>query len=112
MVNGVAVSICPRPYFPYPFDQGRPITIVGYEIVQILTEPTAQGYMVVGSGHGGDGADVFAMTGGIGTNSKAGFFPPGIGIAQGKERSAHIDAYGFCTSGTQRAIVNIFYTSP
>ena len=112
-----AVSICPRPkdYPLYPYDQGKPITIIGYEIVQILTLPTSNGYMVVGSYHGGDGADIFAMTGGVGTNSKVGSFPNGIGLPQGTRTGAiddHIDVYGFCDSGMQQALVNILYTSP
>jgi hypothetical protein len=37
----------------------------------------------VGSGHGGDGADVFAMTAGRGTTAKGAIFPPGIGVKQG-----------------------------
>jgi hypothetical protein len=115
-VGDIVVSICPRPeQYPYPYDQGKPITIVGYEIVQILTVPTANGYMVVGSGHGGDGADIFAMTGGVGTNSKAGSFPNGVGLPQGTrpgETGDHIDVYGVCDSGMQQALVNILYTSP
>lgn len=114
-VSAVKVSICPRPqYLYYPYDQGKPITIVGYQIVQVLSVPTANGYMVVGSSHGNDGADIFAMTGGVGTNRSAGMFPPGIGLPQGLERQpgAHIDVYGVCDSGTQQALVNILYTSP
>lgn len=116
-IGDIAISICARPKeYPYPFDQGKSITIVGYEIVQILTVPTANGYMAVGSGHGGDAADFFAMTGGVGTNSKAGNLPDGTGIPQGGTSEGptypHIDVYGFCDTGTQRALVNIFYTSP
>lgn len=112
----VRVSICPRPkkYPDYPYDQGRSITIVGYQIVQILSVPTANGYMVVGSYHGDDGADIFAMTAGVGTNRATGNLPEGTGIAQGTQGQpdAHIDVYGVCDSGTQQALVNIFYTSP
>jgi hypothetical protein len=112
----VKVSICPRPkqFSNSPYDQGKSITIVGYEIVQILSVPTANGYMVVGSYHGDDGSDIFAMTGGVGTNRAAGNLPEGTGIAQGTRGKpyAHIDVYGVCDSGTQQALVNIFYTSP
>jgi hypothetical protein len=112
----VKVSICPRPgkYPDYPYDRGKPITIVGYQIVQILSVSTANGYMVVGSYHGNDGADIFAMTGGVGTNRAAGSLPQGTGIAQGTvgHPDAHIDVYGVCDSGTQQALVNILYTSP
>lgn len=112
----VKVSICPRPkkYPEYPFDQGKPITMVGYQIVQILSVPTANGYMVVGSNNGIGGADIFAMTGGVGTNKSMGNFPAGTGLIQGTEGHprAHIDVYGVCDSGTQEALVNILYTSP
>jgi hypothetical protein len=116
-VGNVVVSICPNPkHGKEPFDQGQPITIVGFEITQILSVSTSGGYMAVGSGHGGDGADVFAMTGGVGTNGKAGFFPAGTGLPQGVTPAnpgyAHIDVYGVCDTGTQRALINILYTSP
>lgn len=119
-IGGIPISICPRPkQFPdYPYDQGKPITIVGYQIVQILTVPTANGYMSIGSAHGGDAADIFAMTGGVGTNSKTIMFPNGMGIPQGPRPGdsprnySHIDVYGSCDSGMQQALVNILYTSP
>jgi hypothetical protein len=116
-VADITVSICPRPEdHPYPFDQGKPITIVGYQIVHILTVATANGYMVVGSAHEGDGADVFASTGGVGTNSKSDMFPPGTGLPQGKRSdqpgAPYIDVYGWCDSGMQQALVNLLYTSP
>src|SRR5262245_20081241 len=116
-VGDITVSICPRPQdYPYPFDQGKPITIVGYQIVQILTVATANGYMVVGSHHGGDGADVFASTGGVGTNSNSDMFPPGTGLRQGGRSDqsgvSYIDVYGWCDSGMQQALVILLYTSP
>lgn len=114
--SGVKVSICPRPkkYPYYPYDQGRPITMVGYQIIQILSVPTANGYMVVGSNNGIGGADIFAMTGGVGTHQSAGNFPANTGLLQGTEGhpDAHMDVYGVCDSGTQQALVNILYTSP
>lgn len=112
----VKVSICPRPekYPYYPYDQGKPITIVGYQIVQILSVPTANGYMVVGSYNGIGGADIFAMTGGVGTNKAVGNLPARTTLLQGTHghADAHIDVYGVCDSGTQQALVNILYTSP
>jgi hypothetical protein len=112
----VKVSICPRPekYPDYPYDQGKPITIVGYQIVQILSVPTANGYMVVGSNNWIGGADIFAITGGVGTNKAAGNLPTNTSLLQGTEghAKAHIDVYGVCDSGTQQALVNILYTSP
>jgi hypothetical protein len=78
----IKVSICPRPkkYPYYPYDQGRPITMVGYQIIQILSVPTANGYMVVG------------------TNRATGNLPEGTGIAHGThgQPDAHIDVYGVC----------------
>lgn len=117
LVAGVKVSICPRPKdLPYyPYDQGKPITVVGYQIAQILSSPTSNGYMVLGSNHSSDGADIFALTAGVGSNSKSGLLPPGTGLSQGDPKShpdAHFDVYGVCDSGTQQALVNILYTSP
>jgi hypothetical protein len=116
-VGDSTISICPRPQdYPYPYNQGKPITIVGYQIVHILTEAMANGHMVVGSQHGGDGADVFASTGGVGTNSKSAMFPPGTGLPQGEMSDqpgvSHIDVYGWCDSGMQQALVILLYTSP
>jgi hypothetical protein len=83
-------------------------------MIQILSMPTANGSMVVGSYHGIDGADIFAMTGGVGTNRASGNFPEGMGLAQGThgQPDAHIDVYGVCDSGTQQALVNLLYTNP
>jgi hypothetical protein len=120
-VGGVHVSICPQPTVSeQPFDQGKPITIVGWELMQILSDPTASGYMVIGSGNSGNpGADVFGMTGGVGTNMKNGTFPPDTGLPQGGNPGySHIDVYGVCSGGknpatlTQQALVTILYTSP
>lgn len=116
--SGIALSICPRPkqYPLYPYDNGKPITVVGYQLAQILTVPTANGYMVIGSAHIADAADIFAMTAGVGTNSKSAIFPEGIGLPQGPRGEppgyGYFDVYGVCDSGKQRALVNILYTSP
>jgi hypothetical protein len=116
--RGIALSICPRPkqYPLYPYDQGKPITVVSYQLVQILTVPTANGYMVIGSAHTADAADIFAMTGGVETNSKSENFPEGTGLPQGPRSEppgyGYFDVYGVCDSGMQRALVNILYTSP
>jgi hypothetical protein len=119
-IGDLPISICPWPkrYPDYPYDQGKPITIRGFEIVQVLSSSTGNGYMAIGSAHGGDAADIFALTGGVGTNSKTAMFPADIGIPQGKRSDdrpqdyAHFDVYGHCDQGTQQALVNIFYTSP
>ena len=86
----------------------------------VLPVPTASGYMVIGSGNSGNpGADVFGMTGGVGTNMKNGTFPANTGLPQGGNPGyAHIDVYGICSGGknsatlTQQALVTILYTSP
>jgi hypothetical protein len=118
-INGVDVSICPGTSAPSPpWDANAAITIVGYEITMILSSATSQGVMEVGSGHRDpvDGADVFAMTGGVGTSSKVGFFPSGVGIPQGNSPGyAHFDIYAACDGGPSaqfQTIVNIYYTSP
>jgi hypothetical protein len=70
--------------------------------------------MVVGSYNGRGSADIFAMTGGVGTNKAIANLPAGATLLQGTQGhpDAHIDVYGACDSGTQQAIVNILYTSP
>jgi hypothetical protein len=118
-VNDVAVSICPDLHHPTsPFDQGQPITIIGWELVQRLSDPAASGVLIIGSSHAGaDGADVFGITGGTGTSRNGGSFQPGAGIPQGEvpllhPHYAHLDLYGQCDKGTQQAFVVIYYTTP
>ena len=117
-VRGVQVSICPHAEKrETPYDQGKPITIVGWQLVQLLTAPTAQGVMIIGSANGTDGADVFAITGGTGTNRNGSPFPQGTGLPQGAIpgkliAAAHLDIYGQCDKGKQQAFVVIYYTSP
>jgi hypothetical protein len=83
----------------------------------ILSSSASQGVMEVGSYRTApaDGADVFATTAGVGTNSKTGFFPAGLGIPQGNNPGqAHFDIYAACDgAGAQfQALVNIYYTNP
>jgi hypothetical protein len=120
-IKDVSVSICPQPkiYPSYPWDNDASITIVGYEIALMLSSPTSQGVMEVGSGHGGDGADILAVTAGVGTNSKAAFFPAATGVPQGAVSYSpgyqHFDIYAVCDGGpsqSMQALVNIYYTSP
>ena|SRR6185312_5555546 len=98
-----------------PYDQGQPITIVGYQLTQILSDPHACGYAIVGSAHGSpqqDGADTFASGGGCGgTWSKSKNFSPN-GIPQGGGNDAHIDAYAACTTGNYQLLLVVEYTSP
>ena len=109
-------SICPNPNKSDPWDQGQPITVVGWSLIQELSDPTAQGKMIVGNGMLASGADVFGTTAGVGTNSHSGFFPPGLGFPEGPQ--GYFDVYGTCQSGannaviTQTAWVVIYYTSP
>ena len=116
-VRGVSVSICPGTVpFSGPWNSDAEIRVVGYQIVMILSSATVQGVMEVGSARTAppDGADIFAATAGVGTNSKAGFFPDETGIPQGKMPDyAHFDVYAACDAGGQfQALVNIFYSSP
>jgi hypothetical protein len=79
-VGGSVVSIMPRPtaYPYYPYDQGQPITVVGYQLIQQLTDPTASGWMAIGSGNAQvNGPDIFAMTAGVGTNAHSDMLPDG-----------------------------------
>lgn len=115
-IGKVGVSICPHAeHSVSPYDRGKPITIVGWELVQLLSDPSASGAMAVGSGNP-NAADVFALTGGIGTNKSSGTLPPGFGIPQGagtgEEGLGYIDVYGRCDKGRQQALVKILYTSP
>jgi hypothetical protein len=113
-------GIKPCSYFHplYPWDQCKPITIIGYDMIHQVSDQTMGTWAVTGSGHGGDGADVFATTAGTGNTSSRMMFPPGTGIPQGpipdKPGYAHIDIYGGCSKSgeTQRVIVSIYYTSP
>jgi hypothetical protein len=117
-VNGTKVSICPGTLGDTsPWDTGKSITVVGYELTCMVSSPSAQCTAEVGSADGkSDGADVFATTAGVGTNSKAAFFPAGVGIPQGDApRYAHFDVYAACDGGpntTMQMLVNIYYTSP
>lgn len=88
--------------------------MIGYEISLILSLPTAQWIMEVGSFHTSppDGADVFATTSGVGTSTKSGFFPAGIGIPQRGNADAHFDIYAACETGQFQALVSIYYTTP
>jgi hypothetical protein len=110
------VKPCTHKQPTYPWDQCRPITIIGYDIIHQVSDQTVSSWMIVGSGHAGDGADVFAMTAGRGTTAKGMMFPSGVGIKQGPVESnpgyAHIDVYGSCDAGEQRGIISIYYTSP
>jgi len=98
----------------YPYDAGHPITVIGWSITQQLSDNNAIGSWVAGSGHGGDGADVFAGGGGVGTNHSRGFFPPGTGVPQGGTAwiNTRFDVYGKCNTGMQMFDAVIFYTSP
>jgi hypothetical protein len=116
-IGKLSLSICPHgpKHSANPYDNGKPITIVGWEVVQLLTDPTASGVMILGSGNP-YAADVFALTGGVGTNRSSGTLPPGTGIPQGKGTGTaglgHIDVYGQCDKGMQQAFVKILFTSP
>lgn len=82
-IMGTNVSICPGTIeFSGPWNDNAAITVVGYAITMILSSPSSQGVMEIGSARTvpPDAADVFATTAGVGTNSRAGFFPAGIGI--------------------------------
>jgi hypothetical protein len=108
-----AFSICPTPGGAAgPFDTGAPISITGWQLTQILSDPTASGYAVVGSAHatasGPDGGDVFASGGGVGTWSRNSSLSPAL--PQGG--TGHIDAYAVCDKGTQQLILVLPYSSP
>jgi hypothetical protein len=108
-----AFTICPTPSVQgNPFDGGQAISITGWQITQILSDPTASGFMVVGSAHStngvADGGDVFASGGGVGTWTSQGSLSPGM--AQGG--TGHIDAYTSCDKGTQQLIVVLPYSAP
>jgi hypothetical protein len=91
--------------------------VVGYQLIQQLTDPTASGWMAIGSGNAQvNGPDIFAMTAGVGTNAHSDMLPDGgFPVAPSPTYPggySHFDVYGVCDKGSQQAIVNIFYTSP
>ncbi len=119
-VSGVSVSICPDPKGPpEPWNQGQSIMITSIQIAQLLSQPTAQGWLIIGSGHANDGADVFGETAGVGSHKHEHTFQAGGVIPQGRIASnpgfAHLDLYGECWGGNdptslqQRAQAIIHY---
>ena len=111
MFDVYRVSICPKNVTnkSWPYENGKPITVVGYSLVMILTDAHSQGIMEVGSGHG-DGPDVFAMTAGVGSNSQAGSFAPN-GFPQGASEASHFDVYASCDgTGQWQGLVRIYYS--
>ena len=72
VIGDKAVSICPGQTISgsnsnQPWDRAKSITVIGYQVSMILSSPTAQGIIQVGSWSLSSGADVFATTSGIGT---------------------------------------------
>lgn len=114
-------SICPGMlHSGQPWDQstiaggGPGITIVGYEVTMILSSSSSQGIMEVGQ-FGGRAADIVATTSGVGTSTKQGWFPRGVGIINGPKlaKNSHFDVYAACDgTGTFSALVRLYYTSP
>jgi hypothetical protein len=109
-----AYTIFPTPQVVVdnPFDRGKPITITCYQLSQILSDPTASGYAVVGSWHVGangenDGADVFASGAGIGSWTREKNLS--AGLPQGGGNDAHIDVYAACDKGTQQILLVLEY---
>lgn len=117
VIGDKAVSICPGQTISgsnsnQPWDRAKSITVIGYQVSMILSSPTAQGIIQVGSWSLSSGADVFATTSGIGTATAKDWLPSGTGIPQGG-KGAHFDIYASCGGpGTYSAFVTIFYTSP
>jgi hypothetical protein len=97
-----------------PWQAGKPINITGGRLMQVLTDPTATGYAVVGHaqvamGQPLDGMDVFLATGGTGTNSSRDILQPGQKIAAGRNPLSHLDGYAQCDKGQQIIYVLVGY---
>lgn len=106
-------SICPVSWYSGdPYNASQPITLIGWEITQVLSDPTASGAVIVGSASATPGADIFASGAGVGSWSKNGTLP--LGLAQGGPLSnnAHIDIYDQCDRGTRQIIFVGLYSSP
>lgn len=118
-VGGTAVSIAPlgaAVSSRWPFDQGQSVTVVGALISVVPVRgpgiSEVEWIVEIGSGHGGDGPDVFARAVGKGCQSKM-FEVPAPGFPQGGT-NAHFDVYAACNGTDQswmRIYVNIYYTS-
>lgn len=119
--GGIQESICPgmrdsgEPWDENTSKGGGPgIPIVGYDVTLILSSQSVQGVMEVGQA-GGNNADIFGVTAGVGANNRSEFFPTGTGIVNGPKLhvNSHFDVYVASDgNGTFQALVNIYYTSP
>lgn len=121
IMNGVAVSICPNMGaggWNTPYSQGHSIKVRGVQASQMLTDPTASGYFVVGSASVSmPGADVFASHAGVGSHSFAKNAPEHLPLYQGNPvagDTSHIDVYASCDKGQYQMLVVLEYedTSP
>jgi hypothetical protein len=116
VVRGTKVSICPNSQMPYPWDQGMAISIIGGNLSIIASDRNSQVIAELGSGHGGDGADVFLRAAGVGNTTHAVMFPSGMGIPQGAMPGySHLDLYAACDGGPDKSmqvLLDVFYTSP
>jgi hypothetical protein len=102
----VQVSICPGMGAGgrgNPYELGHLVRIKSCQATQILSDPTATGYFVIGSG--GTIPDVFCSGGGVGTNRTD--HPMPFGLIQGAGR--YIDVYAAVDKGTQQMIVVLEY---
>lgn len=114
VMGNTPVSICPgNPAYTFssgPWEQGLPITIVNANITHVLDNSSSLGYFVIGSDHGGDGPDVFATSGAVGTDKLnkilANPFPQGADVP-----GSHIDIYAHCDTGNHMVIVDIDYVT-
>lgn len=116
VIGGTPVSICPNMGaggWDGPYAQKRPIKIRGAQVSQILTDPTASGYFVVGSASvSTPGADVFASHAGVGSHSYTKNMPEGLPLYQGNPAvgdTSHIDVYASCDKGQYQMIVVLEY---
>lgn len=122
--NAVEVSICPDPVnWPYPWDGGANITVIGGQITAEPSSPDVIWSVELGSGHGGDGPDVFVRGAGRGPGV-ANSPPLGNGFPQGGTPrqpvyfGSHFDLYDVCVGGTAilpatiHYRVTVTYTSP
>jgi hypothetical protein len=130
MADGTQVSIAQRHYDDgSPWGQQQSIVIIGYHLTHYIADQdwysptTALGFsqLVIGSGAGGTGADIFGKVVGTGSLQSGGqMFPSGTGIPQGNviindgNNYAHIDLYGTCWIDGKRQMAEalIYYTTP
>jgi hypothetical protein len=104
------LSICPGQMRGHPWDNGRPILIIGYHLSVILSSPDAGAIVEIGTASDYPSADVFATASGTGTFTSKEWYPPGVGVPVGGE-TPRIDVYARCSgTGTFSVLATIFYT--